>query len=89
MIATSHSVTFKEEAMFLQGPNFFRENEAMMVVVMEFCDLQSLHRAITKKVFKPHGKFSKQATYVSSLTTCFSFISATAKHNTGCLCLHC
>ena len=43
----------------MQGPG------AMMVVVMEFCDLQSLHRAITKKVFKPHGKFSKQATYVS------------------------
>ena len=40
------------------------ENEAMMVVVMEFCDLWSLQRAISKKAFKPHGKFTDQATYV-------------------------
>lgn len=55
----------REMPRLVQGPCSFRNNEAMMVVVMEFCDLQSLHRAITKKVFKPHGKFSKHATYVS------------------------
>ena len=47
-----------------QGVISMMENEAMMVVVMEFCDLWSLQRAISKKAFKPHGKFTDQATYV-------------------------
>ena len=46
------------------------ENEAVMVVVMEFCDLWSLQRAISKKAFKPHGKFTDQATYVRILSHC-------------------
>ena len=46
-----------------------QEAQAVMVVVMEFCDLQSLHRAITKKAFKPHGKWSKQTTYRALLRT--------------------
>lgn len=50
------------------------DNEAMMVVVMEFCDLWSLQRAISKKAFKPHGKFTDQATYVR-----FSHIKQTWK----------
>ena len=32
---------------------------------MEFCDLGSLLRAVTKKAFKPHGKWSYHTTYVS------------------------
>ncbi len=49
----------------IQGFADMMEHEAMMVVVMEFCDLWSLQRAISKKAFKPHGKFTDQATYVS------------------------
>ena len=52
-------------SIFLQGFADMMEHEAMMVVVMEFCDLWSLQRAISKKAFKPHGKFTDQATYVS------------------------
>lgn len=53
------------------------EHEAMMVVVMEFCDLWSLQRAISKKAFKPHGKFTDQATYVSfPIKAIFALISS-------------
>ena len=39
--------------------------DTVIVVVMEFCDLGSLLRAVTKKAFKPHGKWSYHTTYVS------------------------
>lgn len=39
--------------------------EALMVVVMEYCDLGSLRKAITRRAFVPHGKWSFQTTYVS------------------------
>lgn len=38
-----------------------------MAVVMEFCDLGSLMRAIKKKAFKPHGKWTYHTTYVSEI----------------------
>lgn len=45
---------------------------------MEYCDLGSLFRAIGKKVFRPHGKWTYHTTYVSHLhcllaETCFQF----------------
>ena len=43
-----------------------QESEAFMVVIMEYCDLGSLLRAISKKAFRPHGKWSYATTYVSS-----------------------
>jgi len=39
----------------------------VIVVVMEFCDLGSLMRAVNKKAFKPHGKWSYHTTYVSHI----------------------
>jgi len=39
--------------------------DTVIVVVMEFCDLGSLMRAVNKKAFKPHGKWSYHTTYVS------------------------
>lgn len=39
-------------------------HDTVIVVVMEFCDLGSLLRAVTKKAFKPHGKWSYHTTYV-------------------------
>ncbi len=36
---------------------------------MEFCDLGSLMRAVNKKAFKPHGKWSYHTTYVSHTPT--------------------
>ncbi|KAK9808759.1 hypothetical protein WJX72_003116 [[Myrmecia] bisecta] len=42
---------------------------AVMVVVMEYCDLGSLMRAVTKKAFKPHGKWSYHTTYRALLRT--------------------
>ena len=48
-------------------------HDTVIVVVMEFCDLGSLLRAVTKKAFKPHGKWSYHTTYVrlsQSLITC-------------------
>ena len=59
----------------MQGQGLCKASEAVTVVVMEFCDLQSLHRAIMKKVFKPHGRFTRQATYVSSIPTTFACVS--------------
>jgi len=41
----------------------------VIVVVMEFCDLGSLMRAVNKKAFKPHGKWSYHTTYVSHVIT--------------------
>lgn len=42
----------------------FQGHDTVIVVVMEFCDLGSLLRAVTKKAFKPHGKWSYHTTYV-------------------------
>ncbi len=42
-----------------------QESQAFMVVIMEYCDLGSLLRAISKKAFRPHGKWSYVTTYVS------------------------
>ena len=39
--------------------------KAVIVVVMEFCDMDTLLRAIQKKAFQPHGKWSAHTTYVS------------------------
>ena len=39
-------------------------HDTVIVVVMEFCDLGSLLRAVNKKAFKPHGKWSYHTTYV-------------------------
>ena len=36
------------------------------MVVMEFCDMDTLLRAIQKKAFQPHGKWSAHTTYVSA-----------------------
>ena len=36
------------------------------MVVMEFCDLGSVLRAVTKKAFRPHGKWTYHTTYVSA-----------------------
>lgn len=36
----------------------------MIVVVMEYCDMDTLLRAIQKKAFQPHGKWSAHTTYV-------------------------
>ncbi len=30
-------------------------NEALMVVVMEFCDLGALRKALKRRAFVPHG----------------------------------
>ena len=46
-----------------------QDSQAFMVVVMEFCDLGSLLRAISKKAFRPHGKWSYATTYVSFCLT--------------------
>ena len=40
--------------------------KAVVVVIMEFCDMGTLLRAITKQAFKPHGKWKLHTTYVSS-----------------------
>ncbi|KAK9833636.1 hypothetical protein WJX74_001172 [Apatococcus lobatus] len=45
------------------------ESQAFMVVIMEYCDLGSLLRAISKKAFKPHGKWSYATTYRACLRT--------------------
>ena len=45
-----------------------QESQAFMVVIMEYCDLGSLLRAISKKAFKPHGKWSYATTYVRMLS---------------------
>eukprot|EP00884_Botryococcus_braunii_P009555 jgi/Botrbrau1/18600/Bobra.0367s0041.2 len=42
---------------------------AVVLVVMEFCDVGSLHRAIQKKSFKPHGPWGFQLTYRALLRT--------------------
>ena len=34
------------------------------MVVMEFCDMDTLLRAIKKKAFQPHGKWKQRTTYV-------------------------
>ena len=39
--------------------------KAVVVVIMEFCDMGTLLRAITKQAFKPHGKWKLHTTYVS------------------------
>lgn len=36
----------------------------MIVVVMEYCDMDTLLRAIKKKAFQPHGKWKQRTTYV-------------------------
>ena len=41
-------------------------HESVIVVVMEFCDLGSVLRAVTKKAFRPHGKWTYHTTYVSA-----------------------
>lgn len=40
--------------------------KAVVVVIMEFCDMGTLLRAITKQAFKPHGKWKLHTTYVRS-----------------------
>ncbi len=44
--------------------------DTVIVVVMEFCDLGSLLRAVNKKAFKPHSKWSYHTTYVSHKAFC-------------------
>ncbi|KAL3143112.1 hypothetical protein ABBQ38_003385 [Trebouxia sp. C0009 RCD-2024] len=46
-----------------------RGQDTVIVVVMEFCDLGSLLRAVNKKAFKPHGKWSYHTTYRALLRT--------------------
>lgn len=41
--------------------------EALMVVVMEYCDLGALRKALKRRAFVPHGKWTFQTTYVSCL----------------------
>ena len=41
--------------------------KAVVVVIMEFCDMGTLLRAITKQAFKPHGKWKLHTTYVRAL----------------------
>lgn len=51
--------------------------DTVIVVVMEFCDLGSLLRAVHKKAFKPHGKWSYHTTYVSQAhQTCYTCASS-------------
>ena len=40
--------------------------QALMVVVMEFCDLGALRKALKRRAFVPHGKWTFQTTYVSA-----------------------
>lgn len=47
---------------FLTAP--LQGQDTVIVVVMEFCDLGSLQRAVNKKAFKPHGKWTYHTTYV-------------------------
>lgn len=50
---------FEMESLTLEG------NEALMVVVMEYCDLGSLRKALKRRCFVPNAKWSFQTTYVS------------------------
>ena len=57
-----------------------QDSQAFMVVIMEYCDLGSLLRAIGKKAFRPHGKWSYATTYVScpSSVDCLPAVSVKA-----------
>lgn len=37
----------------------------VQVVVMEYCDLGALRKALKRRAFVPHGKWTFQTTYVS------------------------
>lgn len=45
--------------------------KAVVVVIMEYCDMGTLLRAIAKQAFKPHGKWKLHTTYVSHLPLFF------------------
>lgn len=47
----------------------FEGGKAVVVVIMEFCDMGTLLRAITKQAFKPHGKWKLHTTYRALLRT--------------------
>ncbi|KAL3138446.1 hypothetical protein ABBQ32_006236 [Trebouxia sp. C0010 RCD-2024] len=49
---------------FDMDDNDLKGQDTVIVVVMEFCDLGSLQRAVNKKAFKPHGKWTYHTTYV-------------------------
>ncbi|DBA71006.1 TPA: hypothetical protein ACH3X2_011438 [Trebouxia sp. C0005] len=54
---------------FDMDDNDLKGQDTVIVVVMEFCDLGSLMRAVNKKAFKPHGKWSYHTTYRALLRT--------------------
>ncbi|KAK9812523.1 hypothetical protein WJX73_005727 [Symbiochloris irregularis] len=47
----------------------FEGGKAVVVVIMEFCDMGTLLRAIAKQAFKPHGKWKLHTTYRALLRT--------------------
>ncbi len=65
-------------------------HESVIVVVMEFCDLGSVLRAVTKKAFRPHGKWTYHTTYVSAAyclaASCTASVAGPLRSNSGCAC---
>lgn len=61
-------------------------HDTVIVVVMEFCDLGSLLRAVNKKAFKPHGKWSYHTTYVSLLQPHLHALSVQTGHDAHDFC---
>ena len=74
-LQTGLSCTFSLLSSFFIDAFFLalQGHDTVIVVVMEFCDLGSLMRAVTKKAFKPHGKWSYHTTYVRP-SQCASYV---------------